>query len=282
MKTESSFLTKLPLDIRLRIYRHVLSQGTVHFLEEKGYMFYVFCDEGSAHPTKTCRSVVRTYSPLRYWGMALDNISEFGWGNPYLPPDVVSRGEVPLLRVCRQVHAEALSVLYAGAVFQVDDLETWVRFAGHLGPEKLALVRSLRVDWYPDMGRQGAQGPQRVFKPGRVFWEIVATQMPGLRELAVDINYGQRTVLRDLDAEWHLPLHEVRGLQSFTLTISDAIDRKDGPVYPETVLLTDHLRQVMCSQRDEGMHSQPVRLDSDFGLRPWYSGWRSGYRTDKP
>jgi hypothetical protein len=212
--------------------------------------------------------------------MALDNISEFGWGNPYLSPDVVSRGEVALLQVCRQIHAETLPVLYAGATFQVDDLETWVRFSGRLGNDKLCLIRSLRVNWYPAMDTP--QGPNRGLKLRKAFWSIVATQMPGLRELAVKIDYGRRTVLRDLNAEWHLPLHEVRGLQSFTLTIYDAVDRKDGSVSSETALLKDHLRQIMCSERDQNGPHQSVLSDTGLNLRRWSSGWYSGYRTDTP
>ncbi|KAL4744536.1 hypothetical protein BDW72DRAFT_188309 [Aspergillus terricola var. indicus] len=129
INTESTFLTTLPLKIRLQIYQPVLPQGTVHFLTEKNYTFYILCEEPAAQTTHSYPAVRRAVSPLRYWGMALDNISEFGWGNPYLPPDIVSRGEVALLRVCRKVYGEALPVLYGSVSFQVDEMETWMQFA---------------------------------------------------------------------------------------------------------------------------------------------------------
>ena len=161
----------------------------------------------------------------------------------------------------------------------MDDPETWVRFC--LGHEKLSLVRSLRVNWYPDMGPpQSGQGPNRGYKLRKVFCGIVATQMPGLCELAVKIDYGSRTVLRDLNADWHLPLRQLRGLQSFTLTIYDSVDRKDAPVSSKTTLLVDHLRELICSERDENASNQPVLSDTSLTLRPWSSGWYSGYRTD--
>jgi hypothetical protein len=279
--TESIFLNLLPVEIHLQIYRDVLPRGTVHFLEQKGYMFYVFCDNCVAHPTKSCDAVIRARIPLNNWGLALENISEFGWGNPYLPPDVVSSGKVALLQVCRIIHAQALPILYAGVTFQVDDLETWVRFSGHLRYEKLCLIRSMRVNWRPDMDPpQSTQDSNRGLKLPKAFWGIVATQMPGLRELAIEIEYGSRVVLRDLNAEWHLPLHELRDLQSFTLTIYDAVDRKYGPVSSETALLTDHLRQIICSERDENAPYQPVLSETGLNIRSWSSGWYSGYRTN--
>ncbi|KAJ0417966.1 hypothetical protein BJY00DRAFT_195310 [Aspergillus carlsbadensis] len=275
MNTESSFLTILPLEIRLQIYRHVLPQGTVHFLTEKEYMFYVLCGDpsGHGHTTQSCHAVCRALAPLRYWGMALDNISEFGWGNPYLPPDVVSRGEVALLRVCRQVLGEALPVLYAGVVFQVDEMETWVRFASGVLGERLSLVRALRV-------RFGI----RVGGPGSVsgaFWALIATQMPGLLELdlEVDGDHSVSPLPSDLDSAWYRPLREVRGLKNFSLT---AVGRDDTEDSRAIRAVSSQLKRIMCSPRDGSSPiPAPPRSEIALGLCKWNSGWRSGYRSDE-
>jgi hypothetical protein len=268
--SQSEFLFILPLEIRLKIYRHVLPQGTVHFLSEKDYMFYVLCGDRAAHTTQSCHAVRRAHSPLRYWGMALDNISEFGWGNPYLPPDVVSRGEVALLRVCRQVHGEALSVLYAGVTFQVDELETWFRFGGVLG-ERLSLVQSLRVKF--SLQRR-APGP--VYD---AFWALLATQMPHLSNLEaeVHIDHGVSPLPSDLDSEWCRPLRDVRGLKDFSLTAVGRDDTENG-----LAIVSSELKRIMCSARGESSPDPTSpRSEIALGLRKWNSGWRSGYRTDE-
>ncbi|KAL2847533.1 hypothetical protein BJY01DRAFT_246760 [Aspergillus pseudoustus] len=273
MNVQSKFLHRLPLEIRRQIYRHVLGQGTVHFLKEKEYMFYVFCGAcEAAHSTHECRAVRRALSPLRYWGMALDNIAEFGWGNPYLAQDIVSRGEVSLLRVNRQVHAEALPVLYAGVTFQPDTLATWVRFAEVLGEQRLALVRSLRVCW--EVGP--TQDPDGVYKS---FWALVATRMPGLLDLEARISRSSQPLPSDLDFAWFRPLLDVRGIRTFTLTASNDVTGKDAQV----LSVSSELSRSMCSPRDESdsIKPSPPWWEVDLPLREWKSGWRSGYRTDE-
>jgi hypothetical protein len=272
MNAQSTFLNILPLEIRLQIYRHVLPKGTVHFLSEKEYMFYVLCEEPTAHHTQLCHAFWRALSPLRSWGMALDNISEFGWGNPYLPPDVVSRGEVALLRVCRQVHGEALSVLYRGVSFHADELETWLRFAGFLS-ERLALVRSLRVRF--NMRGQGPV-PLDLYE---AFWALVATQMPGLLELEVDVDITHATspLPSDLDCAWYRPLRQVRGLRRFVLRAAVGFGGTEEPL----AVVSSELKRIMCSPREESsLIPTSPRSEIDLGLRKWNSGWRSGYRTD--
>ncbi|CEL09286.1 hypothetical protein ASPCAL12424 [Aspergillus calidoustus] len=272
-ESQSEFLTILPIETRLQIYRHVLPLGTVHFLSEKDYMFYVLCGDRAAHTTHACHAVRRALSPLRYWGMALDNISEFGWGNPYLPPEVVSRGEVSLLRVCRQVHGEALPVLYEGVTFQVDELETWLRFSSGVLGERLSLVRALRIKFSMQRGAPGL-----VYD---AFWAVVATRMPHLSDLEaeVQIDHGVSPLPSDSDCEWYRPLREVRGLRNFSLKAVGRNDTEDGRTIR---VVSSELKRTMCSPRDE---SCPIptfpRSEIDLGLRKWSSGWRSGYRTDK-
>jgi hypothetical protein len=269
-QSQSDFLNILPIEIRLQIYRHVLPQGTVHFLSEKDYMFYVLCGVRAAHTTQSCHAVRRALSPLRYWGMALDNISEFGWGNPYLPPDVVSRGEVALLRVCRQVHGEALSVLYAEVTFQADELETWLQFGGVLG-ERLSLVQSLRVKFRLQRGAPGL-----VYD---AFWALLATQVPRLSNLEaeVHINHGVSLLPSDLNSEWYRPLRDVRGLKNFSLTAVGRDDTENG-----LAIVSSELKRIMCSARGEtSPDPTSPRSEIALGLRKWNSGWRSGYRTDE-
>ncbi|KAL4860866.1 hypothetical protein BDV12DRAFT_181033 [Aspergillus spectabilis] len=145
-ESPSMFLTRLPVEIRLRIYGYVFGPGTVHFFQEKEYMFCILCQTPSAHPTHSCQSVVKAGRAIYRFGMAMDNISEFGWGDPYIPPGVVSTGDIALLRVCRQVYSEALPVLYSSVTFEVEDRKTWIRFCRWLGDGKVALVKSLRVN----------------------------------------------------------------------------------------------------------------------------------------
>ncbi|KAK3940982.1 hypothetical protein QBC46DRAFT_432756 [Diplogelasinospora grovesii] len=58
--------------------------------------------------------------------------------------------EPAILRTCRQIYREAISVLYSGNVFNLSEPEQMFRFMAQIGPINIKLVRSLDV-WIPWM-----------------------------------------------------------------------------------------------------------------------------------
>lgn len=150
-------------------------------------------------------------------------------GGIHISRQMLCRGAWALPKVCRQIHAQTKLALYADVTFHVYDLRDLVENFWPTGQRETMfnqITESELVNWCLAMDPpQSAQGPKCGLKLRKTCLGIVATQMPGLRELAIKIEHGRKVVLRDLNAEWHLPLHGLRGLQSFTLIIYDALNK---------------------------------------------------------
>ncbi|OJJ03971.1 hypothetical protein ASPVEDRAFT_763783 [Aspergillus versicolor CBS 583.65] len=273
---ENSPLLRLPVNIRRQIYHHVFGKGTVHLLEEKKHIFCVWCPNPTRHQIEAnefCNAYHQASSALRRFGLAMDNISEFGWGDPYIPGGLVSTGDVALLRVCREIHAEALPVLYEDATFEVIGLDAWLWFFARLG-EKVALIRRLRVLLFsvPGLDRKNARERRR----GNVvhdldfydqFWTLVRVKMTGLAHLVVELHL-LAAVPRTADAEWCRPVKALRGLRSFELEIFDSTVLQDGYSGAETVAVEDCLRDIVCAGHDETVHTDVASVQ----LPRFYSG----------
>lgn len=274
---ENSPLLRLPTNIRRQIYHHVFGRGTVHLLEEKEHIFCVWCPDPTRHKIEAnefCDAYHQASSALRRFGLAMDNISEFGWGDPYIPAGLVSTGDVALLRVCRQIHAETLPVLYASATFEVVGLDGWLWFCARLG-EKVALIRRLRVLLFSVPGLVRKNVSKR--NPGHLsqdlefydqFWTLVRVKMTGLAHLAVEL-HPLGAVPRTGDAEWCRPVKTLRGLKCFELKIFDSTVLQDGYSSAETVAVEDCLRDIVCAGRDETVYTA---VDDSVQLPRFYSG----------
>lgn len=276
---QDSPLLRLPARVRRQIYQHSFGEGTVHLLEEKRNIFYVWCLDPTRHKIDAntfCDAFHQASRAPRRFGLAMDNISEFGWGDPYIPAGLISTGNVALLRVCRQIHAEALPVLYENATFEVVGLDAWLWLCGRLGDEKIALIRRLRVLLFSVPGLIRSNSRKR--HPGELlpdlnfydrFWVLVRTKMTGLAHLAVELHPPLGVVRRTSDAEWCRPIKAVRGLKSFELRIFDSTCLQDGYSGAETVALENCLRDIVCAPRDGAVH--PV-VDDPVQFPCFYSG----------
>ena len=113
-----------------------------------------------------------------------------------------------------------------------------------------------------------------------VFWDIIARQMPGLTFLSVTMHYPRQKISRDITAQWHVPLQNVRGLERFELKICDQDFREGESVSSEMVALKRYLEDIVCSSAE----SRPPEHtpQPDLGYAKCESGWRSGYVVTKP
>jgi hypothetical protein len=204
--------------------------------------------------------------------------------------DTLPRARATLLRTCRQVYQDAATLLYATNVFDADDLNTFIYWSRTILPGRLAAVRALGVSWdifWPPLTKADPSGR---YTMGAVavhrrlalrnsdqvwldFWDIVATKMPGLRDLRVRIGamhpfyaalgtgilFGrERGLRRDVNAEWVQPLLNVRGLETLELDIlggdgrsvyhpaSAAGGHDDLELRERTDMFVEEVRRVVC------------------------------------
>ncbi|KLJ05704.1 hypothetical protein EMPG_10836 [Blastomyces silverae] len=253
---ESYFLTRLPPEIRVQIYKLIFARDTIHLLHNKGRISHI-------------RIPLRSRTRRNEYDYFYFQCS-------------VDRSQISsLLLTCRQIHKEAAPLFYSTPVFRVSLQETWNLFAKLIGPENLSHVRSLRAPVHLQLA-QGCSGPpastisSRGSQPkavvGPMLWassvaasssynkdeerngydefcDILATKMYGLRDLMLVLVSLPDGPVRSLDAEWHRPLRRLRGLREFSLEIRNESDAEAE----DTKALVRFLRETVCARREEGV-----------------------------
>ncbi|EDN07993.1 predicted protein [Histoplasma mississippiense (nom. inval.)] len=269
-KQESPFLTRLPPEIRVLIYKLVFARDTIHLLHNKGRISHLRI-------------------PLRSGPAPHEREGDYYY--IYAPFSVERPHISSLLLTCRQIHKEAAPLFYSAPVFRVSLQETWNVFAKLIGPENLAHVRSLRAPVHLQQaqnssppalasgiisnsnntssrgrGRGRGRGRRRgVAQPNAPaasmlrgppgsscrdeerkvydeFYDILATQMHGLRDLMLVLVSLPQGQVRSLQAEWHGPLRRLRGLSKFSLEIRNDVDAEAE----DTAALVMFLRETFA------------------------------------
>lgn len=104
-------------------------------------------------------------------------------------------------------------MLYATNAFDFNDLTTFVFFARSILPQRLASITTLHLAWdlTSNVWRHGYVDSHQLWKN---FWQIVAEEMHGLRELVLRLKRGSPGVKISRHEPWVRPMCEVRGLRS--------------------------------------------------------------------
>ena len=209
-------LRKLPLELRLEIFSHVLGNDAFRLISIPWRVIAVADLEGNV-------SMAEKYDHFRDYGM------------PLLGPDmqldnapdsfILSSGTA-ILRTCRQIYAEAIDLLYTTNTFILHDFHTLVTFAKSVPPQRLNAIRNLKVHYSPttSIPYPHERGPQYDV-PFNLdwFWKII-TGMQNLRSLSVYLEAYDLTRLtqqaHEVDELSRLgPLNRLRGLSKFRLQI---------------------------------------------------------------
>ncbi|KAK2797550.1 hypothetical protein FQN50_009145 [Emmonsiellopsis sp. PD_5] len=208
------FLTRLPPELRIQIYKLVFGHGLIHLLHQYNIISYI-----------------RT------------NPSEFG--NEYKIP-------TSLLLTCRQIHSEAAPILYSTNTFRVSLQRTWIIFANAIGAHNLSFIRCLRAPipqsithWTSSMRFKMAGDDNDTYA---AFCEILATKMPGLVELELVLLSLPVGEARAVDAGWHAPIRRIRGLRRFRVEIQNRLVAGEE----DTVGLVGFLTETVCGEREGG------------------------------
>ena len=230
-----TFLTKLPLEIRLHIYEYVLGGNLLHLVQLPRRVAHGRCRcEKPSDPLRNCRPALRT--PL----------------NPWLGR--VSNGNVALLMTCRQIYRESIEVLYARNAFDVNDLTTFVFFARSILPQRLASITTLHILW--DLTSNALRRYEHVnnHQVWKTFWRVVADEMHGLRELVLHLKRGNQGVKISRYEPWVRPLCYVRGLRSVRIELEPQ-EKEDAEAKKLVKYLETALREGAgaFSEKDGGV-----------------------------
>ncbi|KAJ5307252.1 hypothetical protein N7476_007908 [Penicillium atrosanguineum] len=188
-------------------------------------------------------------------------------------PDLVSDGNVSLLRTCRAIYAETADLVYRNSTIDVDDLYTFIAFSEAISLRARNAIRRLTVQWMPvweplaGLDHKGSiYAHTHSDALWTSFWARVA-QLEGLRELNLSVDLGRFTgtvtgggavvvagqklplVLKE---RWLVPLLDVRGLTAFELAVTARCDEAakgviESGLVRDAAVLRDQLRAVMCS-----------------------------------
>lgn len=234
-------LDQVPTELRVEIYRFLFGDAPVHLVQENGTVAHVRCQWSKRRAAWWDCSHAR---------VAQEQLARNGRrkkdSRPHLSRSL-SRTHVAILRTCRRIYSEAEPILYSSLIFQVTTLESWICFSSDIRPQSLASIRHLRASWpllWHDKDKPWDELYER-FGVHDSFWHLVATKMTGLIDLALVLHYPTARLGRSVDASWHRPLWNVRGLHTFTLEIRDQEDTSS----PDTLALIKFLRKTMCAPR---------------------------------
>ena len=148
-----SRLLQLPAEIRHQIWTDAFGWKQVHIDYEYGKQFAAF------------RS-----SPFR---SDLHHTLQFSHRYRHHPAYVLH--PCHLLRTCRQIYSDAISLLYSTAVFKFEDLTSLIFFSKMIRPERLAQIRTVHLVWRDSYGNELLE----------MIWplacNILVHEMPGLR-----------------------------------------------------------------------------------------------------
>ena len=161
---QSQLLQKLPLDIRLLIWKRCVGGELLHIVREPGRLGYIICpfwkldlpllfplDSDTRDSTRTAIAEWASpdytsnhicWSPQDTDGLSYARTREsklFGLNN------IGRRAFLPLLQTCRQIYTEALPVLYQNNIFDVKSLDALLSFPRTT--IHVDLIRSLRLSW---------------------------------------------------------------------------------------------------------------------------------------
>ncbi|MCJ1405739.1 hypothetical protein MMC11_008969, partial [Xylographa trunciseda] len=179
----SSFLTKLPLELRRQIYIEVLGGHHIHIHHRQNFLLHRLC----SHPT----------SNRLFWchcGWDIGAVPKSPRSDPETPDTqaLLPRGASALRFACRQTYTESTPILYTHNEFSFNAPETLLYFSARVLPHRLHAVRSLRLQWYEGSshGRwcvpSASAGALHDEAAWLETWRVIAA-LRGLRTLRVTI-----------------------------------------------------------------------------------------------
>ncbi|KAJ5517358.1 hypothetical protein N7527_008918 [Penicillium freii] len=288
-----------PPELRQMIWSYVLTnsptpttQQTIHLVQLKGKIRHVRCPtpthqtpSNTSHPIHPNPSLTQNRhccptTPARwriYDGRVPGHSDRLLYPHTHSHlPSTLSNSNTALLRVCRAIYFEAETVLYKASHFDVDDLYTFIAFAGSLSSAARNAISRLTVQWMPiwvPMAGLDHKGSIYAHTHSDAlwlsFWEAVAS-LEGLRVLGLSLDLGRFTsvvgntgeavvsgqrIPFGIEEGWVRPILRVSGLEEFDLAVTARCDLLakgvvEGELVRDVGLLREELRGRLCGPRE--------------------------------
>ncbi|MCJ1362785.1 hypothetical protein MMC16_001891 [Acarospora aff. strigata] len=230
-------LLRLPAEIRLKIYYEVFGGEVLHLIQLPKRLAHVRCCS-----TLSATDVLRRCIPGYRWPAVIMEMTKIK----------TSSLDLALLQSCRQIYTEAIDIMYATNLFDIDDPSTLLYLSQTIRPQRFAAIKYLQFSWafmWPPFAMPETKDPTwfpHDDATWETFWRLIETQMPGLLELTFVVQAQYPKQDWSLDEGWVQPLLRVRGLKEFRLELSYA----SNTAVVSNVLLEpfrQRLTEIMCA-----------------------------------
>lgn len=262
---ESVLFARLPAEIRTIIWHHVLGGRRYHLMQVPRRIGHHLCGGGPfSDPGRSC-----CLAAMAYWRQESGSNPLVGYLDRYFPvtppPHADSDELVPLapisdphvlglLQTCQRIYREAIDIPYRSNIFDIDDPETLLGLRQTIPRQRLRAVKSLRVFiealYPPYLGLRSAPWYDRFDGLWTLMWHTIAHDMIGLESLELVIHSDSiSSGWTQNHSPWAQKLHDVRGLNSFDLTVRTGRLSHDEQSDERMKVLIQRLRDSMYQSR---------------------------------
>jgi hypothetical protein len=142
-QSQSSLITQLPIEVRQLIWREVIGGHVLHIARARRRLLAIACAENysSELPTRYHGCWGRTSGRMQLGttpGFYLGTWS----GHPTKKANLL-----PLLKTCRTIYSETISMLYSDNVFDINHVDTLLYLRQSVLPGRLGQIRTLNLIW---------------------------------------------------------------------------------------------------------------------------------------
>ena len=209
----SPFFTKLPPEIREKIYEFVLGGRVIHLMERNGKatIHHIAKVNEILDCNEQAGNFVIQESPFDLWTKS----------STFPPLDQTSKHLLSILKTCHAIYVEAISILYNSNIFDIASPLVLLYLHNYrLLHQRFVEIRHLNFDWeyYSDPLRHiSNKCPPYDQETWISFWNLVG-QM-NLRTLAVHLDYTGPAHECSSQPGWTQPLMQIKGIERVGLKL---------------------------------------------------------------
>ena len=177
-------------------------------------------------------------------------VTEMGYPTHQWSEQPRPKNRLCLLKTCRQIYIEASPVFYSTNTFGIvgaHNLSVFCDFFQTLRKDRLDSIASVYINCQLD-----ASISYVFLQEWRQTWDVLATQMPGLKDVKVRLTKTYFPQLNlALEEEWVKPMLEVRGLKRFEFSLAQEVGAYESTAeYNEKLeRFQNELEASMCAPR---------------------------------
>ncbi len=236
----SRFLTRLPTEIRLLVYKYVFSSHTTPVFFHK-----ISARLNPAYPPQYISNDSHVWSCYHF----LDHL------------------DMSLLRTCRQIYREGLATAVNSSLFYLNGpFSQFNNCWNPLPPQPLGSISHLAVQWvYCATGQDAVTGHYYV-ETERATWENIwatVAAIKHLKSLAIFLVYAGPRNKMHAEASWLLPLRQIQGVKSLKIDIRYFRSQWQA----ENPLNEALYKMMIANDRAPYVNIMPE------GRRPWELDW---------